>query len=339
MNLFPLLFKKRRKVFSVFRLDIAVTYMCNSRCAFCNVWKIYKKNPELIKKEMKLEEYKKLFSKVKLSWLHFTGGEPFLRDDFKLIAYYGCEFSMPLILDIASNGQLTKKIKRDIEWISRKISTKVRIELGISLDGDKETYKKIRGIDGFDKALKTFEVIRKMKLPNVHVHFNYIINPLNLGKLKVFVEDLEARGVDPSEISVDVARNAYIFHNLSERIDFEENRHKLIEEIRDMAKNYKYFTFRNVLRKIYLEKMIEWIKYRKRPPCYGGFYHYFIDPYGNVRPCQQCGYSFGNVNEGFWNVLNSIKANAWREKHPDCRRCWTGCEGVTSLLFMFPFKI
>ena len=335
MNFVPLLLKKRRKIFSVFRLDIAVTYKCNSKCIFCNVWKIYNANPSLRKKEMKLKDFKKLFSEVNLSWLHLTGGEPFMRNDFKFIAYYGWILSKPFILDIASNGQLTNKIKKDLLWVSKKIRAK--IEIGISLDGDRETYKKIRGIDGFEKAIKTFETIKNMRLHNVHAHFNYIISPLNVGKLKSFIELMKEKGIDPADVSVDVARNAYIFHNLSEKIYLEERR--LINEIKIAIKNYKKHDVRNILRKIYLQKMIEWIKYKKRPPCYGGFYHYFIDPYGNLRPCQQCIYSFGNIKEGFWKTVNSSKAIEWRKTHPDCRKCWTGCEGITSLFFPFPIKI
>jgi len=334
MNLSALFFKKREKISSIFRLDIAVTNMCDSKCVFCNVWKIYKNNPSLKRKELKLNHFISLFKEVNLSWLHLTGGEPFLRKDFKYIAYFGWKFSRPFLLDIASNGQLTQKIIEDVRWFSRKI--KSRIEIGISLDGTREIYKKIRGIDGFDKAIETFRKIKKLKRPNLHVHFNYIINPLNLGKLNEFLEFLQSMGIDPSDVSIDVARNAYIFYNLSQKMKFD--RKLLLKEIKLAIKFYKSFNVRSFLRKLYLKRTIEWIKRKKRIPCYSGFYHYFVDAYGNLRPCQQLPISFGNIKNGFWQVVNSKKAIRWRNQNLDCRKCWTGCEGITSFLFTFPLK-
>src|SRR3989338_7943902 len=67
---------------SLFRLDVAVTYLCDSACTYCKIWELHRKNPGLLNKELKLEDYEKLFDGLDISWLHLTGGEPFLKKEF-----------------------------------------------------------------------------------------------------------------------------------------------------------------------------------------------------------------------------------------------------------------
>ena len=55
-----------------------VTWRCNGRCIFCDVWK---KQPN-IKEELTIEEIKKIFLQLKnIDVLRLSGGEPFLRND------------------------------------------------------------------------------------------------------------------------------------------------------------------------------------------------------------------------------------------------------------------
>ena len=72
---------KFKRVEFPYKLKIAETYRCQSRCIHCNIWK---KKPI---NELTLDEIQTFFKKSnKFSWIDLTGGEVTLRDDFVDIA-------------------------------------------------------------------------------------------------------------------------------------------------------------------------------------------------------------------------------------------------------------
>src|SRR3972149_5385955 len=96
-----------------YKLNFAITAACNSRCLTCNVGRLFQKNPEIIKNELTTQEMANLFGNLPptITWLSFSGGEPFLRRDFLEI------FSLALkkipslsVISIPSNGLNTQKI-------------------------------------------------------------------------------------------------------------------------------------------------------------------------------------------------------------------------------------
>lgn len=47
-----------------YKLNFAITSACNSRCKTCNVWRLFKKNPEIVKNDLTLEEIKLIFKNL-----------------------------------------------------------------------------------------------------------------------------------------------------------------------------------------------------------------------------------------------------------------------------------
>ena len=70
-----------------YKINFAITSCRNSRCQTCNVWRKFKKNPEVVKNDLSLKKIEKIFKTFPKSiiWLSPSGGEPFLRDDLVLI--------------------------------------------------------------------------------------------------------------------------------------------------------------------------------------------------------------------------------------------------------------
>ena len=65
-------------------LTFSVTNICQSRCKTCNIWEIYKNNPEKCSEELSLNEIEKIFSSMGHIYIfNVSGGEPFLRSDFE----------------------------------------------------------------------------------------------------------------------------------------------------------------------------------------------------------------------------------------------------------------
>ena len=59
-----------------YKLTFAITYQCNQKCIYCNIWN----KPE--RQELSIEDFDRFFrNSDELSWIHLTGGEIFLRDD------------------------------------------------------------------------------------------------------------------------------------------------------------------------------------------------------------------------------------------------------------------
>lgn len=85
-----------------FKISFIVTYNCNLRCVNCDIWRTYRDDPALRKQELSTQEYDKIFSKLSgfTSAIDFTGGEPFLREDFGEIIISCLEHIRPLTIYI-----------------------------------------------------------------------------------------------------------------------------------------------------------------------------------------------------------------------------------------------
>lgn len=59
-----------------YKLNFAITSMCNSRCTNCNILQVYRKNPEIVRNELKIDEIDRIFKNLPstVSGLSFTGG-------------------------------------------------------------------------------------------------------------------------------------------------------------------------------------------------------------------------------------------------------------------------
>ena len=67
-------------------LTFSVTNVCQSRCKTCNIWEIYRNQPEKRHEELTLEEIEKIFQSMGHIYVfNISGGEPFLRSDIKEI--------------------------------------------------------------------------------------------------------------------------------------------------------------------------------------------------------------------------------------------------------------
>lgn len=144
-----------------------VTKRCNYSCPFCLSGK---QDPY----ELPLEKIKliiDLLSKANLVRIDFTGGEPFIRNDFCEILMYAAQKGIETL--VTSNGSV---------W-SNKI-TQILLDtntlLLISLDGDEKIHDKSRGNGSYKKAVET---ITKYRNAGVPLRINFLIRKDNLDKI------------------------------------------------------------------------------------------------------------------------------------------------------------
>jgi len=131
-----------------------VTYRCNSKCEFCNFWR----DKKLLKKpDAKFEDAKKNLEDLKkmgVKFIDFTGGEPLLNKDLPQILSYAKELGF--FVKLSTNGFLYPEKAVELMGLSSRIY--------FSFDTtSKEEYKKIRGIDGFDKLIESIKIAKDLK--------------------------------------------------------------------------------------------------------------------------------------------------------------------------------
>lgn len=172
------------------QLILYVTSKCNAKCAHCFYWeKLNLKNDD-----MSIDEIEKVFIGIPetISYLHLTGGEPFLRNDLAEICLMAEKYTGTKAIQIPTNGILSDKI---IEFVETVFETyKGNITIPISVDNYGNSHDEIRGVPGaFDLAVKT---IKKLKIiqdryQNLSLFINTTVSNKNfkdISKLEHFVE-------------------------------------------------------------------------------------------------------------------------------------------------------
>jgi MoaA/NifB/PqqE/SkfB family radical SAM enzyme len=77
----------------------------------------------------------------------------------------------------------------------------------------------------------------------------------------------------------------------------------------------------------YTRGLVEYVRGSPRMlPCGAGVDHFFLDPWGDVYPCNVQGLRMGNVRDGSYEEIAGRSAEAVRAAVADCReQCWMVC--------------
>lgn len=284
---------------------VIVTYRCNARCNMCSRYK----RPSEPDEEISLETIKKL---PKMYFTNITGGEPFIRTDLKDIVRELYKKSDRIV--ISTNGFFTERI---IELCREFPNVGIRI----SIEGLEETNNRIRGLeDGFNRGYATLKKLVEMKHPDVG--FGMTVQDANAADLVPLYKLSDELGMEFATASL---HNSFYFvesHNIiKDRQMVAENFEKLINELLNSSSPKKWF------RAYFNHGLINYIYGQERLlPCDMAFDTFFIDPYGDVMPCNGTKEKavMGNLNEQSWQELwNSPQADKVRRQVRSCsRNCW-----------------
>ena len=157
-----------------------LTPVCNMNCKMCYV-RMSRAEQEAVHPLRTAEEWLELGKNARdrgMLYLLLTGGEPFLRPDFREIL--SGLHQMGLLITINSNGTLIDE--ETVEWL--KESPPVRINITLYGASD-ETYEILCGNpEGFTQVTKA---IRLLKEAGITVKINCSLTPYNAGDLeKIF---------------------------------------------------------------------------------------------------------------------------------------------------------
>lgn len=284
---------------------VIVTYRCNARCSMCNRYKV----PSKPEKEISIETIKKL---PKMYFTNITGGEPFVRIDLKDIVRELYKKSDRIV--ISTNGFFTERIIDLCEEFPN-------IGIRISIEGLEQTNNEIRGLeDGYQRGYDTLKELRKMGIKDVG--FGMTVQDKNASELVPLYKISNELGMEFATASL---HNSFYFvettNIIRDRPMVAENFEKLVNELLKSSSPKKWF------RAYFNHGLINYIYGQKRLlPCDMSFDTFFIDPYGDVMPCNGTRNKevMGNLNEQDWNELwNSDAAHIIRKKVRACNRnCW-----------------
>lgn len=284
---------------------VIVTYRCNARCTMCNRYKAPSKPEE----EISIETIKKL---PQMYFTNITGGEPFIRSDLKDIVRELYKKSDRIV--ISTNGFFTDRI---IDLCKEFPNVGIRI----SIEGLEDTNNAIRGLEnGFNRGYTTLKKLVEMNHPDVG--FGMTVQDANAKDLVPLYELSNEMNMEFATASL---HNSFYFveakNIIKDRPMVAENFEKLINELLKSNSPKKWF------RAYFNHGLINYIYGQKRLlPCDMAFDTFFIDPYGDVMPCNGTKEKevMGNLNEQSWDELwNSKQADKVRAKVRCCNRnCW-----------------
>ena len=288
--------------------SIILTYRCPMRCQMCNIWKYPTNRSEEI-------QAKDLTSLPKLKFINLTGGEPFIREDLDTIVEECYNHTDRIV--ISTSGWFEERV---IE-LAKKFPN---IGIRISIEGLSEKNDELRGHDGgFDKGLRTLLSLKKMGVKDIG--FGCTVSNHNSKDMLSLYQLSLSMGM---EFATAAFHNSYYFHKEDNLIS---NKEEVCNDFRQLIEwQLKENNPKSWFRAWFNMGLINYIEGGRRMlPCEAGSANFFIDPWGEVYPCNGMEDKFwklsmGNIHQHTFNeIWESEQAAIVREKVRNCpKNCW-----------------
>jgi len=331
-------------------ITLFLTHRCNLRCKMCGQWGdsgvTKKMSHDSIKEELPFHVFKKLIDDVCFFKPNITlfGGEPLLYSHcFDLIKYIKSNKMHCLMI---TNGSLLEKYALDLVEVGLD-------ELNVSLDGGKDFHDQIRGMPGlFDRVTNGLREVNRIKQERC------ASKPL-INLQCTIIKDNYKRIDELVTIAKDVGADSLTFHNLVFLARDAIEKQKVYDKLLACSScSWKGFEFKPEIEPEVLYLKVKEIMNRKHhlpidfypnlskkgleeyyenptylpseysARCLSPWVTAYIFPNGEVRPCLNFDYSYGNIKcDNFVQVWNGDIAVKYRRTlkdkgiFPVCVRC------------------
>ncbi len=329
-----------------------VTWRCNAACDMCGVKNVDRslKNKE---KELNAHDISRIFSDPflkNLDLIRFTGGEPFLKEDFADIVEEIIKNTRTKIYYITTNGFYTHRIH---DLVKRLAPETANLTVQISLDAIGKPHDDIRKVPGlYDRVIKTLEGLKELKS---NYRFNFGINQTVTSQTAPFIEEISALSR-----KFGCGHKLYLAHEAHESDILEgENLEKepallskpkkdeikaLYERIERHRKKQrqrnKLFSVDNlwtvIEKSVLLGSKNRILESRAfpNPDCLAMFFYLRFLPDGRVMPCTMKPKAIGNLKEKtFTKIWKSKAAACMRSEVRKCPGCWVECDIVPNIAY------
>jgi len=291
---------------------LELTYRCNCRCKFCERWKI---DPKLAKKELTTKEVKRLLVEARqlgVKNVGFTGGEPFLREDIFEIGKFAKKIGLDIV--VASNGTLINK--KNIKEIAATFGS-----VAISMDGiTPKTHDFIRGVKGvYEAAMNALALFKEHRVP---VTVNMVITKKNFMEIDEYVQFFSQKDIP---IQLTPVQECEATHFKVKKALKQIDAKKFGQEWATLSRKYPFL--KSGFYRYVPTFLSEPRKLLRTYVCFAAAVMFFVNPYGEMFPCE-----FNRVKMG--NIKNEPLAVIWkraknlRRKIASPKRsciCWNHC--------------
>ena len=142
-------------------LWFGVTDKCNSRCVYCNIWKMKPCPDPLTPSEIEIILSNDLFKNIQ--YVLNSGGEPVMRTDIKDVFAVEHKVLPDARLQLSTNGILVDSIISLVQFALEDLGC--HLDVGVSLDGVGENHDSTRGIKGnFERVNRLLQVVHCIHL-------------------------------------------------------------------------------------------------------------------------------------------------------------------------------
>lgn len=276
-------------------LMIYATTLCQSRCKHCNIWQ---KRPV---EHLSLEEIRKIMQSrcvTQRTTVGLEGGEFILHPQAEEIMAWFSEHHPRYTL--LSNCLAPRRV---IEAVRRYHPR----HLYVSLDGDRETYQRMRGRDGFDRVIEVVEALKD----EVPLSLMFCLSPWNTFDDMAFVIDVAKHyGID---IRIGIYGKMAFFDTTSELLTASDFVKQIPPSIHDTQENYDFVALYD-----------EWQGGRLRLRCQSIMSCLVVHSNGDVPLCQNLDVVLGNIHEQSLDEIfcgaSACQTQCHYSRH--CNDCW-----------------
>jgi MoaA/NifB/PqqE/SkfB family radical SAM enzyme len=303
-----------------YKILINLTDLCNSRCEYCDIWKIKPKN-EIILDDIK----KSLFSiRNDIVWMSFSGGEVSLVNYyFELLDWLKVNCKNLKILAFTTNALAPEKIYKYAIYSKEKGFDTL---ITISLDGDEKTHDEIRGIKGNYK--KCEELYSKLKNSGVICHYGITLSAKNnnfvIKKYNEYKNKIKA---------ITFVHSEGIYNKKNSFTDDP----RILTSLKFIYKNFEVKKIYEFIEKLHLKISIKFLEKKRTKniiPCDVINTSLHIMANGDVKPCMFMN-SLGNIkNDTVKNICFSKNSTEAKKiiKENNCPKCWMNCYSPHSIM-------
>ena len=290
-------------------ISIITTYRCPMQCMMCNIWK----NPTAKAKEITPGELEML---PDFKFVNITGGEPFVREDLEEIIEVMFRKSPRIV--ISTSGWFDDRVIA----LARKYP---RIGIRISIEGMRDKNDELRGRPGgFDKGVGILRELKAMGLKDIG--FGITVSNHNSADMLHLYDLSKELGM---EFATAAFHNSFYFHKydnvITNAAEVTDNFCRLIDA------QLKEHSPKSWFRAYFNMGLVNYVNGGRRLlPCEAGSGNCFLDPYGEIYPCNgmeqdKWKLSMGNIRSGknFEEIWNSPEADEVRRHVASCpKNCW-----------------
>ena len=303
-----------------YKVLINLTDLCNSRCNFCDIWKIKPQN------EINVKNIVNSFDGIEkdIYWLSLSGGEVTLvKYYFNLIDELKKKLPNLKIIAFTTNCLTPRRVVKYASYIKANGFDPL---ITLSLDGDEKLHDEVRGVKGnYKKCLETYNLLKQ---ENILCHYGITLSNKNYEFVKNDYHNYK-----------DTMKAVTFVH--SEGIYNKENSYKddetIIKSLKIIDKNFKIKKLYEIIEKMHIKISIKFLEQKREKniiPCdvLNSSIHIMQD--GSVKPCMFME-EIGNIKEN--NMLSFLKKESTdrikeKIKMDQCPKCWMNCYSPHSLV-------